>query len=414
MKKWFRKVLFIVSPMMLISPIFLTSCGARGAFGQTIDGNEDIYSFINDRTFSIGIYGANIITPKIVRFYLVGTTWIFYHPNVNNNPYTYYALTNLHVASSIDYYINNPLPVGNIKYIGLSYQTLDDIKTNKLISTNDIGGKTSSSIMIMDTVNESVTPKTQKFQSLYSQYSTDSGQDSNNNRLYFDETVIKLDFSDNVTEDSALKERLDGLNTYASANNGYVTKFLPESNVGNVSTIYSMGYPLRDSNDESILIDNKYTHAYAFKLPEVVNNSKGSKTKFNVISGNTQNMLTPGGYGGNNYDIQTGHNVIYLAGTNLSNKNPIDKVAKWGGGSSGSCGIYVEDRTDYSKYYVSGIHWGSVREKDFLGNRLWYSCFQSFSYNWTGQNNFIDNFLSYQWQTQSPLDKFIGKCPFVC
>ena len=133
MKKWFRKVLFIVSPTMLISPIILTSCGARGTFDQTIDGNEDIYSFINDRTFSIGIYGANIITPKIVRFYLVGTTWIFYHANVNNNPYTYYALTNLHVASSIDYYINNPLPAGNIKYIGLSYQTLDDIKTNKYI-----------------------------------------------------------------------------------------------------------------------------------------------------------------------------------------------------------------------------------------------------------------------------------------
>jgi hypothetical protein len=59
---------------MLISPIILTSCGARGTFDQTIDGNEDIYSFINDRTFSIGIYGANIITPKIVRFYSVGTT----------------------------------------------------------------------------------------------------------------------------------------------------------------------------------------------------------------------------------------------------------------------------------------------------------------------------------------------------
>lgn len=414
MKKLFKKLLLITCPATLICPIILTSCGARGTFDQTIIGNEDIYSFINDRTFSIGLYGTSSFAPFKVKSYLVGTAWIFYHANCANSSYIYYALTNLHVASSIDYFINNPFPNINNEYIGLSYQTISDIETDNMISVLDIGGETSSSIMIMDKIDTSATPRTKNFQSLYSQYSTNSGYDSNSNRLYFDEAIVKLDFSDNVIKDATLKERLDRLNNYANTNNGYVMKFLPESNINNVSTIYSIGYPLRDSNDQSILINNQYTHAYAFKLSDVTTDSIGATTKFDVISDNAQNMLTPGGYGGNNYDIQTGQNVIYLAGTNLSNKNPLDKVANWGGGSSGSCGIYVEDRSDYSKYYVVGIHWGSIWQKDFWGDTLWYSCFQSFSYNWSGQNNFIDEFLSYNWEYQSPIDKFIGQCPFMC
>ena len=416
MKKWSKKILFAICPAaVLVSPIVLTSCGARGTFDQTIQGNEQIYGFINDRTFSIGLYGTNLLSHYKVQSYLVGTTWIFYHadPITFGNSYTYYALTNLHVASGIDYYINNFLPHASYEYVGLSYQTLDEITSGKEVSVRQIGGESSSSIMIMDQVNPTAAKKTEKYQSLYSQYSTNSGQDSDSNRLYFDETVVKLDFSNNVTKDSTLKARLDRLNEYASNNNGYVTKFLDEPYTKDVSTIYSLGYPLRNSDGQSILRNDEFYHAYAFKLPEVVNNSTGSKSKFTIIEDNNQTYVTPGGYGGNNYDIVTGKNVIYLAGTNLSNKNPIDRVADWGGGSSGSCGIYAEDPTDQSTYYAAGIHWGAIIQKDFWGTKLWHSCFQSFSYNWSGTENFVENFLSYQWKTQTPTDKFIGKCPFL-
>ena len=127
-----------------------------------------------------------------------------------------------------------------------------------------------------------------------------------------------------------------------------------------------------------------------------------------------QECLTPSEYGGDivRLNVLSGENLIYLGGSNLTIVNPLNVTKDFGAGASGSCGLYASNINDESTYKVAGIFWGIIYDNKSVPI-AWRPCYQSFSYNWNGENNIIENFFKYDWKTQEPIDEFIGKFPVL-
>lgn len=423
-KKYFKLIIsgVILTPGAIAS-IILSSCSCFGPdiSDQDIAKHLQIYDFLNDRTFSIGAFWNYSNRPLNMFGYVVGTTWLFYHaPNsLFDNNYTYYALTNLHVAGSIDYYINNTIgrQVNSISdaYVCLSYQTIDEIQKSKtLIDFSQFNEHKdqygSSKTFAIDHVDYSKTPTTSNYAPLFAQYSTTDGVDSTIARRYFDAEVIKLNLDTAAHNDQTLKSRLDRLNEYANQNNNYVLKFQEPNQIDNVKNVYSLGYPMCKSNFNRVYI-NDPTHLSAQVIDfsnmghKIISNFPYDANKRN------QDCLTPTKYGGDNVNWTTEDNAIYLAGTNLSSNDYIYASKNWGSGASGSCGLYAENEADQSTYKAMGIFWGMY----YNSSAAWIPAYQSFAYNWGADNNLISNFMTFM-NTEYPdteltKDQFVGITP---
>ena len=409
--------------ILLVMPTVLTSCRNNDKNGnQKIGEYEHVYSFLNDRTFSIGVFTN--------QGYLLGTTWLFYHvpSNMYGKNYTYYSLTNLHVGGAINYVINDKDSYQSIDtYICLAYQTINEIKNqnvmidfNKFIDDpNQHGSSKVFAIDKIDYTKASVSERTTNYLSLFAQYSTMNGVDETRNRIYMDINVIKLDLSDFVDNDSILKDRLDRLNTYADDHEGRTIDFLDEDKITSVKNLFSLGYPMvkinpqKDQNDDWTYIINQYClRAQVINWLDMPNSFNISSPAFELDRTYhwIQPYLTPNGYGGDITDYPSGINLLYLGGSDLTIVNPLNVTKDFGAGASGSCGLYASNINDESTYKVAGIFWGIIYDNKSVPI-AWRPCYQSFSYNWNGENNIIENFFKYDWKTQEPTDKFIGKFP---
>ena len=417
-KKYFKVVVSSITLMpAVISPAILScSCFANDS-KQDVTEHYQIYNFLNDRTFSIGAYWNYTDRPSNYFGYAIGTTWIFYHAPESKfqNNYTYYALTNLHVAGCVDYFINNTKETADISdcYVCLSYQTMDEIwKSKTLIDFTEFNTHKdqygSSKTFAIDHVNYSEKPTTTNYASLFAQYSTTNGVDSTVARRYFDAVVIKLDLNTAASKDQTLKDRLNRLNEYANQNNNYVLKFQEPNQIDNVNNVYSLGYPIRRS-DNKYINDEKHLSAQVISFSNMNSKRISNFKNFDELE-QEQLCLTPNKYGGDNMDYTTYDNAVYLAGTNLIRSDYVYETKNWGGGSSGSCGLYVENEADESTYKAMGIYWGV-----FYNDLGWIPAYQSFAYNWGTENNLIDNFMYFMDNEYSDTclaqDKFVGTTP---
>ena len=424
-KKYFK---LIISGVVLtpgtIAPIILSSCSCFGVdiSDQDITKHLQIYNFLNDRTFSIGAFWNYENRPSSTFGYVVGTTWLFYHaPNSKfENNYTYYALTNLHVAGAIDYYINNTQGKQQLKisdaYVCLSYQTIDEIQNSRTLIDFSQFNKNKeqcgpSKTFAIDHVNYSKTPTTSNYSPLFAQYSTIDGIDNSIARRYFDAEVIKLNLDTIANKDQTLKSRLDRLNVYANQNNNYVLKFQEPNKIDNVKNVYSLGYPMCKSNFNKVYIhDQTHLSAQVISFSNMDNKTMSNFENYDKDK-KTQDCLTPTKYGGDNINWTTYDNAIYLAGTNLSSYDYIYGSKDWGSGASGSCGLYVENENDESTYKVMGIFWGMR----YNSSSAWIPMYQSFAYNWGTENNLINNFMYFmenEYSDTNPTnDQFVGITP---
>ena len=421
-KKCFKIVISSITLIpTAISPVILScSCFSNNRSNQDIMEHYQIYNFLNDRTFSIGAFWNYNDIPSSEFGYVVGTTWIFYHAPESKfqNNYTYYALTNLHVAGCIDYFINNTNETQDISdcYVCLSYQKMDEIQKSKTLidftefnSHKDQYG--SSKTFAIDHVDYSAEQTTTNYASLFAQYSTMDGVDSTIARRYFDAVVIKLNLNTAASKDQTLKDRLNRLNEYANQNNNYVLKFQEPNQIDNVKDVYSLGYPVRRS-DEKCIYDDNHISAQVIRFSNMGRKLPSNFAIFGDEIPQEQECLTPNKYGGDKINYNTHDNAIYLAGTNLSTNNYIYDVKNWGGGSSGSCGLYVENEADESTYKTMGIFWGTFFNSD---ESWWMPGYQSFAYNWGTEENLIDNFMYFMDNEYSETclakDKFVGTTP---
>ena len=415
-------VLCKVVPLALFTfPTTITSCFKNKNGGQELAKYSRVYNFLNDRTFSISIQLINSGS-------LIGTTWLFYHvpSDISGNDYTYYSLTNLHVGGAINYIINAKDEYGFLDtYVCLAYQTFDELKNpNAIIDFNQFHKNPnqhgSSKIFAIDKVNytkDSVKERTTNYSSLFAQYSTLDGVDSDTYRIYMDVNIIKLNLNESVNNDPILKERLDRLNVYAEQHNNYTINFLneKENNINIVNNLFSLGYPMikidPSQTEERYIINNhsiRCQQIHWSDMPCKYNNRFPAWEIDFVKWTYVQMCLTPGLYG----DITesspaSGKNYIYLGGSNITVNNPLYGDRDFGGGSSGSCGLYASNVNDESSYAVAGIYWGFFYDEESTPVP-WWPCYQSFSYDWSGVDNIINNFFNdYDWSKQEPTDKFI-------
>ncbi len=275
----------ILIPVVTLVPFVTTSCSKKS------DGLTQISHYINERTFTIGMVQNNSTIPTEI-----GTAWLFYHipSDEANDDYSFYALTNVHVATSITNASLNYYGTDLDNYYFYGFQTDEDISESKRIAYDwdNIYSETKSTASnqlnyldswtyISSTTAGWKNTGCDNFAPMYDQYI----ECIYNDKKYYnflDMEVIKLDFSDAVelADGQELKERLDDLCQYGENNNNYLVNFMEKSDYENITNeidnnekinVYTGGFPLRNNKGELINSDN----SYSFKFHELSSVSYG-------------------------------------------------------------------------------------------------------------------------------------------
>ncbi len=425
MKKRLLSFCSILVSSVILTPL-ITSCSSSNKANVSILTN--VHKYINERTFSL--VGAAEVNPGSGYYSMsYGTCWLLYHiPSEEaNDNYSYYALTNFHVASAITQFIANY----SNAYVGYAYQTDDEIngdstRINESITDLIYSNSACSSQLHLLSSYTNQTSNNDNFEALYTEYlkfETSFQHQKNTYYNFLDLEIVKLDFSDAVelANGQELKNRLDDLNDYASKNSNYVLKFLSTDSseysyqkinekINNSSEnvcFYGGGYPLNNFNGDSIYNDSTYKFQY-----QIFNNIgikyfystdlfQTSAVEMYVGDNNKYYML---GNKGQLSNVYTALNNDYYSVQN-------DMTLSFGGGASGSLIIYADDVNDSDSYYATGIYWGGV-----IQSKRFVSCFSPFYTNFGNSitynnitltfdnNTFIDDFFTCKESGNLPID----------
>ena len=222
-----------------------------------IEVDSKIHEFINERTFSLKYLYFNDDSQKYLNE--TGTGWLFYHEtdiNKTHNDYTYYLLTNNHVASSFQHGLEiAKLHPEKKQFLGFAYQNWDEARTTTEIF-NPNGNDENGSTCVYNKLTDNWTnTKEDKFCTLFTTY-VSFVRNGVSRDFYRDLTICKIDLSDYANTPVG-KNRLDKLNEYANKHNNKLIEFDDYSDLttyNDLRTIYTGGFPFMciDSSAGSI------------------------------------------------------------------------------------------------------------------------------------------------------------------
>ena len=325
----------------------------------TIDQNQNVYDFINERTFA-GLCGLTY-----------GTFWLMEHvtdSNKTDNNYTYYAMTNLHVSSTYTLQkvvaIKNqePLTTSNIRF---AYQNKEDIVNgNKIYSIgaanwdseskgkfyNGYSGKYWNQL---DYYYDSLGNFKSPVDVLFSRYLTTSDGE-NTYPIFEDMAIVKFDFSEFANTRVGFG-RLDRLNAYADKHNGKLVEFEDFSNIGdwNNITLYCGGVPFTNLGSTYDFWDTEFM--------TVEENSRFEACWYNndSIIHNLNRQAQYGPWLEFGKKVYTPDLQVYddpgFDGDLIRGNNYYDKYNKFGGGTSGSMAIIASDPNDVNTFKVAAL-----------------------------------------------------------
>lgn len=387
-----------------------------------------VHEFINERTFTLtaAITNDNKISAT------TGTSWIFYHDKQVDptNNYIYYAITNFHVIEGILNWTkaegrNIPVEIG----VGFSNDT--DAKANKTIDLFDLN-KTwvknpnqANSLKVLDLETVAVgtnIPNT----ILYDQYFNYQNISPTNTALLMDMAIVKYDFSSfidsNDPTSNDIGKRLTNLNKYADSNNNYVTPIATKVDYDSwsnssfiASNIYASGYPVVNIKGDKIHRNLQfgtslksqnfdYDNLSLFHYPINTSYENLIKNVFYNKNTNPNHVVQtidsddiPAYTYSNDYQFQTSNSNI-----------------EFGGGASGSMGMFATNIDDPNTYKACGIYWGYLYNPAIS---KYYLSLSPFLLNWgqsiitpSGQEykaneTFIESFFNNK--SNCPMDNII-------
>lgn len=340
--------------------------------------NPNGIQYISERSFSLKISGIYSNESSTRTSTVYGTGWLFAKDTTpNNNNFTYYVATNLHVASSIQnagktYYVKNENGVyqqeTGIKYNSIQFGQIGEIKNNefipgttsKEINWNDINFYQYIPIYSNNIENNPIKifyTSFDMFKNKNIQYWSQKEKIENNyNFVYGDESInngtldiaiLKIDFSSRQWIDSS--KQVDTLKYALSNFDKKPTKFAKTNNTKDPITI--AGFPVNQQQSlpewqalENKKFYNKQNGSNAFKM----NNWKDG------IPENTNNDSIK-----KNYSLPTNINYVtneYASYWNVASQYMYDN-ANLHSGSSGSMAINPNNE-------VIGIYWGTYQLSD--------------------------------------------------
>lgn len=396
-------------------PLTLTSCSSANSVPM-----NPVHEFINERTFTLtATTTMKNSEQQLVNNYCTGTSWLFYHDTSSSTDnYTYYALTNFHVIEGILSFINSAhySPV----IIGVGFEDFDDANSNipidltKLSSTSLETGKANSLGMIpLETlpISSTSTPNMFLFDEgweYYWEWVGDFPFDFGLASFFMDMSVVEYDFGDVVKKypDSDLKKRLDELNSYADNHNNYVTPVATAQDYKDakkysyiLSDMYASGFPAARVNGDFIYPNKNFAtslksqnlnRGYISLYREPKNVYFNDIYKYVFYDDKTYEPVKVNSIGRKDFYAFTISNDYYYRNSNTN--------LEFGGGASGSMGVFATDINDPDTYKACGIYWGTT------GNNL---CFSPFLFNWgntmilpngssyNATTTFIDDFFTY-------------------
>lgn len=376
----------ILGSIGLATPL-LTSCSNSGTVTSEL---TPVHKWINERTFTIGDYIYQ-------QSYEFGTCWLFYHNTSASDNYTYYALTNFHVGMDL----HNSIASGKSGQIFYGYQTEDQIEgdTNRINYYSGIYVNSGAPNHLNELCTFGSGSCGSEFSDLYTEY-----LQVDTKHVFIDMNVIQLDFTNDANKNETLKTRLDNLNNYAtSRGDNYVVPLASNSEYTTINntidssnvSMYAGGYPIETLGEKDIYSDNSYKFQYQ---------------KFNLLIRDTNEDYISHPWNQTTYYPLNGStawtNSTYLTYGNDYYSGQNNNRIAFGGGASGSLGVYASDENDASTYRAIGIYWGTSS----YGN-IYDLHFSPFWINWGNAINgyynatnktFIDRFMDNR--SNCPMD----------
>jgi len=297
--------------------------------------DEDYYSFIFDRTFSIqfGQYFGMSYEG------LYGTGWIFKHiTNGKGDNYRYYMLTNWHIINQFE---ENSNMSGWRVMLGQSdhFGEFSQISPYYCFEPKD-----------------------------FEIVKNGSYKKEGNDEYGIDASICYVDFGDEP--EAKRKQSLDRVNEFGDSHNGMLEEFNPTPINDSSTNLYCAGYPILDLND------NQYDQATFCEAKKQLKDEDGmDDTFFNKENPTFLNISH------NIYNSDSNHPIYSMADCYTLNAVADDDLLL----GYGSDGAMVID----SNFNVIGILWGTVLDEDDF---VTYHCVDMLADG--DKYNFINEFLN--------------------
>ena len=338
--------------------------------------DSKIHKFINDRTFAVRCDDSSQ--------YWFATFWLFYHEtdqNKKQSEYTYYALTNNHVTSGA-------CAIGTSANISFAYQDWDSAR-GESVTLGLRTRATSGNPNVYNSLTSGWGTSSSKFNTLFTTYLSAPAKDGTiTGKFYRDMTICKIDFGDYANKPLATT-RLNALNTYGNSHNNFLLPFDSYSDVSALDKrkIYAGGYP-NAYLDRTPIYPDEYGKVSATKFQKVILDNMQAQPCADMDT-----VIRSAKTWSQKYSSTTVYNANRVLQSNTWLYSPewasvpdiTEKKMPFGGGASGSLGMYCTDPNDESTYRATGIYWGGMEKADQYGNFYFETRFSPFKFNF-GKN----------------------------
>ena len=334
------------------------------------DVDSKIHEFINERTLSLRYkYYSEIEEGEGGYWNIGGTGWLFYHetdPNKKKSEYTYYLLTNNHVAGGFQEFLEEckeKYP-DELRIISFAYQDWDEAKSTTSTFSFDSDGASGSSCVYNRLIESWNNTTDEKFCTLFTSYIRSNYGDGVARDYYRDFDICKIDLSYYANTPFG-KNRLDKLNEYADKHDNKLLEFDDYSDLtsdSDVKSIYTGGFPIKyaDAGAGTIYPDwfLKYqSQIFNDATPNIYDDMNTMLQDYFFHSWDDKGKTEQKKLIINTADGQK-VDAWRVTVSDWFGQGYTQKKTMFGHGASGSLGLTASDPLNPDTYKASGIYWG--------------------------------------------------------